>query len=123
MESSTSNSILECIQRVIGNLVRTYNIKDTYVDEDGPWLVILAASAALIIISTSNRLKGYSLGKLVFGNDIIPPIKYNMDWELIHQIKQTHINKDKIRKNNKELITPTRSKINSYLIIMLHINI
>ena len=72
-----SNTILEWIQQVIGNLVRTCNITQTYVDEDDPWLWILAAFA---IFSTTNRLKGYSLGQQVFGRDIILPIKHTVYW-------------------------------------------
>ena len=33
----TSNAILERIHQVLGNLVRTCNITETYVDEDDPW--------------------------------------------------------------------------------------
>ena len=41
------------------------------------------------------------MGQLVFGCDIILPIKHNVDWALIRQQKQTQINKDNIRENNK----------------------
>ena len=74
-----SNVILERIHQVIGNLVKTFNIKYTYVDEDDPWLGILAA-AAFKIFSTEMFLKDYSLGQFVFGRDIILPIKYKADW-------------------------------------------
>ena len=77
-----------------------FNIKDTYVDEYDPWLGILEASA-LAIHSTSNRLKGCSPGQLVFGRDMIIPIKHKADWELIRQQNQTKINRYNIRKNNK----------------------
>ena len=39
----TSNVILERINKVPGNLVRTFNIKDTYVDKDDQWSGFLAA--------------------------------------------------------------------------------
>ena len=68
----------------------------TYVDEDEPWLGILAASE-FAIFSTTNRLKGYSPGQLVFGRDIIILIKHTVDWELIRQQNQTQIDKDNIR--------------------------
>ena len=32
---------------------------------------------------------------------MIIPIKYKVDWELIHKQKQMQINKDNIRENNK----------------------
>ena len=75
-----------------------FNITKTYVDEDDPWSVILAA-AAFTISSTANRLEGYSQDQLVFGRDIFLPIRHKVYWELIHQQKQLQINKDNIRKN------------------------
>ena len=54
---------------------------------------ILAASA-FENFSTTNRLKGYSTGQLVFGNDIILTIKYKVDWEFIRKKNKTQINKD-----------------------------
>ena len=78
--NSTSNEILERRQQVLENLVQTCNITQTYADKDGPWLEILTASA-LLILSTTNMLKGYSTGQLVFGCDMILPIKHTMDRE------------------------------------------
>ena len=100
MVNPTFNAILEYIHQVLGNLSRNYNIKETYVDKDEHWSGILAA-AEFAIISTENRLKGYSPGQLVFSREIILPIKYTVDWELIHQWKQIKINKNSIRKNSK----------------------
>ena len=77
--NTTSNAILERIHVVLGNIVQKYKIKDTYRYEDYPWLVILAA-AVFKILSTTNRLKGYSLGQLVFGRDMIISIKHTADW-------------------------------------------
>ena len=72
-----SNTVLERIHRVIGNLVQTCNITHQYVDKDEPWLGILA-SAAFAILSTTNRLKGYILVQLRFFCDII--LLVNIQW-------------------------------------------
>ena len=53
------------------------------------------------ILSTINRLKGYSPGQLLFGRAIILLIKHRSDWELIRQQNQTQKNKDNIRKKSK----------------------
>ena len=82
----TSNAILEQIHQVLGSLVRTCNIAQTYVDKYEQWLVILAA-AEFSIRSITNMLKGYSPGQLLFGRDMITPIKNKVDWELIHHKK------------------------------------
>ena len=79
--------------------MQNFNIStQTYVDKNDPWLGILA-TAEFSIISTTNRQKLYSPGKLIFGRDMILPIKHMVDWELIHQKKQAQINKYNIYKN------------------------
>ena len=74
-----SNEILERIHQVLGNLVQTCNINQTYVDKDDPWSGILAAPE-FAIISTTNRTKRYSTVQLVFGCDMILLIKHKVDW-------------------------------------------
>ena len=49
-------------------------MKDNYVDEDDPWLGVLAKTA-FEIRSTGNSLNGYSPGQLLFGHDIFFLIK------------------------------------------------
>ena len=120
--NTTPNAILEWIHQVLGNLVWTFNISKTYVDEDDPWLVILAA-AAFGICSTENGLKGYSPVKLSFGRDMILPIKHKVGWELMHHQNQTKVNKDNICKNSKKLTTTTKLEIRSFSLITLHTNI
>ena len=44
-------------------------------------------------------MKGYSLFQLIFGRDMIIPIKHAVDWELTFQRKQMQINKYNIREN------------------------
>ena len=100
--NTMSNAVLELIQQVLGNLLQNYIINQTRVDEDYPWSGILSA-AAFAILSTTNRLKGYILGQLVFGCDMIIPIKYTVYWEFIRHRKQTQINKDNIRKNRNRV--------------------
>ena len=36
---------------------------------------------------------------MIFGHDMIIPIKHGVDWELIHQQKQTQINRDTTQEN------------------------
>ena len=41
-DNLTFNAILEYIHAVISNQIHTYNIKDTEIKKDDPWLFILA---------------------------------------------------------------------------------
>ena len=92
-----SNTVLERIHQVLGNLVRTFNISLTYVEKKDPWTDILAV-AAFVIFSKTNGQKGYSTSQLIFLCDMILPIKHKVDWEVISKQKETKINKDNIRK-------------------------
>ena len=93
-----SNAILERIRQVQGNLVRTFNVQQTYADKNDMCTRILAAEA-FAILSRTSRQKMYSPGQLIFGRDTILPIKHRVDWELIRQKKQTKINRDNTREN------------------------
>ena len=81
-----SNAVLERIRHVLGNLVRTFNISKTYIDKNDQWAGILYAES-FVIFSTTNRQKMYSLGQLIFGSDMILPLKHTVDWELIYLLK------------------------------------
>ena len=61
------------------NLSRTCNITETFIDKDDPWSGFLAETA-LTICSTTNGLKFYSPGQILFGRDMIIPIKHKVDW-------------------------------------------
>ena len=39
-----ANTTIEIIYQVLGNLIRTYNLHDTYVDDADPCMVIVAAA-------------------------------------------------------------------------------
>ena len=94
-----SNAVLGWIRQVLRNLLRTFSIStQTHVDKNDPWTGILASSE-FAIHSTSNREKGYSLGHLIFGRNMIISIKHTADWQLIRQKKKTQINKYIICKN------------------------
>ena len=113
--------ILEHIHQFLGNIVRTCNITQNYVDEDDPWSVILAA-AAFVIRSTTNRMNGYSPVQLIFGRDMILLIKHTVYWELISHRKQTQINKYNIHENINQVDHDHKVGENACSINTLHTN-
>ena len=61
-----SNAVLERIQQVPENLLRTFYIfTQPYVDKNYPWTGVLAAGE-FAICSTTQRPKGYISGQLIF---------------------------------------------------------
>ena len=71
-------------------------------DQDDPWMVILA-TAAFAVRYILHIIKYYTLGQLLFGRDMVLPIKYIANWKLIRQHKQSQINYNIVRKNKTRL--------------------
>ena len=97
--------------------MQTFNISHTYVDKNDPWTGILAA-AEFAIISTTNRLKCYSPGQLLFDCDMILPIKNKVGCGLICQKNKAKINKDNIRKNRHRVYY--NYKVRDYVMLTNH---
>ena len=84
--NSQANATIDRIHHFLGNLVRTYYIQETYVDDADPWMVILA-SAYFVVRSMNYRTEQQSPGKLVFGRYMILPINNIANWRYICQRK------------------------------------
>ena len=82
------NANIEIIHQVLGNLLRTYNLQETYVDDADPFMGILA-SAAFAVQSTYHKTKLKIPGQLFFGIDMILPINHIAYCGSIHKCKQT----------------------------------
>jgi transposase InsO family protein len=49
-----ANAIVERVHQVIGNIVRTFELQDNYLDEDDPWKGILSATAFAVCATYHN---------------------------------------------------------------------
>ena len=95
-----ANAIVERVHQVIGNIIRTFELENNYLDEEDPWKGILSATA-FAVRSTFHTTLHSSPGQLVFGRDMIFNIKHTANWEYIRQRKQNLINKNNKRENSK----------------------
>ena len=95
-----ANAIVERVHQVIGNIIRTFELQDNYLDEKNPWKGILSATA-FAVRSTFHTTLQSTPGQLVFGRDMILNIKHTANWEYIKQRKQQIINKNNQRENAK----------------------
>jgi len=93
-----ANAIVERVHQVIGNMIRTFELEDNYLDEDDPWKGILSATA-FAVRSTFHTTLQSSPGQLVFGRDMIFNIQHTANWEYIKQRKQQMIHKNNQREN------------------------
>jgi len=95
-----ANAIVERIHQVIGNIIRTFELENNYLEEEDPWKGILSATA-FTVRSTFHTTLQNSPGQLVFGRDMILNIKHTANWEYIRARKQKIINKNNQRENAK----------------------
>ena len=93
-----ANAIVERVHQVIGNMIRTFELENNYLDEDDPWKGILSATA-FAVRSTFHTTLQNSPGQLVFGRDMIFNIQHTANWEYIKQRKQQIIHKNNKREN------------------------
>ena len=100
-----ANSILERVHKVIGNMIRTFELEENYLDQDDPWLGILAATA-FAVRSTFHTTLQATPGQLVFGRDLILNCEHIADWQAIKKRKQQLIKYN----NKKENRTRTQYK-------------
>ena len=95
-----ANAIVERVHQVIGNMVRTFELHDHYLDEEEPWAGVLQA-VAFAIRATYHTTLQKTPGQLVFGRDMIFDVQHTANWEFIRQRKQEIINKNNQRENSK----------------------
>ena len=82
------------IARVLGNIIRTFEVQDAELDEEDPWSGILAATMFAIRATYHTTLQALP-SQLVFGRDAILNTQFKANWELIRQQKQDIICKNK----------------------------
>ena len=74
--------MLEKIHQMLGNIMRTMNLPEAFVDEHDPWTGPLSAAAFALRATYHTTLKK-TPGQLVFGRDMIFNTKHIVDWELM----------------------------------------
>jgi transposase InsO family protein len=98
VKNPQSNSIVECVHQVLGNMLHTFELETYDFDDLDPWGEILA-SVAWAIHSTYHTTLDATPGQLVFGRDMILGIQHIADWEHIRLRKQWIIDDSNSREN------------------------
>ncbi len=97
-----ANAIVERVHQVIGNIIRTFELENNYLDDEDPWKGVLSATA-FAVRSTFHTTLRQSPGQLVFGRDMIFNIKHVANWEYIRKRKQQIIDKNNQRENARRV--------------------
>ena len=94
-----ANAILERIHQTIGNIIKTYDVKNIAATQD-PWSGILAATMFAVRATYHTTLQASPM-QLVFGRDAILNIKHTANWDHIRSRRQSIINANNDRENRK----------------------
>jgi hypothetical protein len=93
---------VERAHQVIGNIIRTFELENNYLDDNDPWKGIPSATD-FAVRSTFHTTLQKNPGQLVFGRDIILNVKHEADWEYIRALKQNNIIKNNKAENAKRI--------------------
>ena len=75
-----SNGIIERVHQILANSLRTLELEEQELDAHDPWSPFLLA-AAFAVRATCHTMMQALPGQLVYGQDMVRPIKYITDWE------------------------------------------
>ena len=95
-----ANSIIERVHKTIGDMIRSAQPQELGDDVEDPLEGVLAAVAFGVRATYHTTLQA-TPAQLVFGRDSILNIKHEANWEHIRQRKQTLINQNNERENDK----------------------
>lgn len=97
-----SNGIVERVHQVLNDMLRTFELEEQELDETDPWSEFISA-AAFAIRSTVHTTLEASPAQLVYGRDMILPIKFEADWTYIRNKRQKEINRNNARENRSRI--------------------
>jgi hypothetical protein len=95
-----ANSVIERVHQTIGNMIRTFQMGSSEINEDDPWSGVLAATM-FAIRATYHTTTQATPAQLVFGRDAIINTKFEANWRFIRDRKQRAINKNNQKENAK----------------------
>ena len=97
-----SNGIIERVHQVINDALRTFELEERELDEHDPWTPFLQATC-FAIRSTYHTTLGATPAQLVFGRDMILPLKFKADWAMIQSRRQEEMARNNSRENAKRI--------------------
>jgi transposase InsO family protein len=109
-----SNGIIERVHKVLGDALRTFELSGQNLDDDDPWTPFLSA-AAYAIRSTYHTTLQASPAQLVFGRDMLLPLKFKVDWARVKQRRQTEMARNNQRENRSRL--PHKYRIGDLVLV------
>ncbi len=102
VKNPQENAILEIIHQTLGNIIRTFEMQEVWVDEKDPWSGPLAA-AMFATRATYHTTLQATPAQLVFGRDAILNTMFEANWSAIKARKQRIIRKSNVAENKNRI--------------------
>ena len=77
-----SNSTVQRVHLTLADMLRTFELEEKELDENDPWSTFLSATV-FAIKSTYHTVLDATPGQIVFGRDMVLPIRFKADWAAI----------------------------------------
>ena len=84
VKNPQANGVLERVHLTICNMLRSKNLAKLEMPEDDPWTAILA-SVPYVVRSTYHTTLQATRAQLIFGRDMICPVEYVAEWDVLRQ--------------------------------------
>ena len=97
-----SNGIIERVHQVLTDGLRTFELEKQELNDVDPWSPFLAA-CAFAIRSTYHTTLQASPAQLIFGRDMLLPIKFKANWARIRANRQKIIEQSNVKENSTRL--------------------
>ena len=84
VKNPQANGVLERVHQTLGSMLRTKQFDTLEKSETSQWDSVLA-SVAWAVRSTVHTTLGATPGQLVYGRDMIYPLKYVAEWDILQK--------------------------------------
>ena len=101
-KSTQANAIIEKVHQVIGNIIRSVELEDNYLDKGDSWKGILSATVFAVRLTFHTTLQTTS-EQLVFGRNMFFDIFHTANWKYIKPKNPKNINLNNVRENLKHI--------------------
>ena len=109
-----ANGIIERVHQVLADALKTFELSGRELDTRDPWSAFLAA-AAYAIWSTFHTTLQATPAQLVFGRDMLLPIKFKADWAGIKHRRQAEMRRNNERENRSRV--PYKYRVNDKVLL------
>eukprot|EP00957_Ditylum_brightwellii_P199491 15207251-Ditylum_brightwellii.AAC.1 len=81
------NSIIERMHQTVGNMISSFEVRNTSIDEKDPWIGIIIAVRFSTRAKVRITMQATPM-QLVFGRGAILNVKYEANWKYINERKK-----------------------------------